>query len=107
MAKRKAQRAAAQQGLEDVFYTPSEPAAEDQADPVTSPAQRKPDAEKVRNVGVSLKSWEWDELANQAKQIGVSRSALCSWLLRYGLAGLEDGSINPEFETVRQLKPPT
>lgn len=77
----------------------------------TTPAQDqagsdKPKHDKTRNIGVGLKESELSELGERAQAMGVSRNALIVWLIRYGLAGLREESINPEFETVRQLKPP-
>jgi hypothetical protein len=90
----------ADEAIGDLFAptsAPSEPAA---------PTGGKPERQKTRSIGVTLKGYEIDELAERAENLGISRNALTVWLIRHGLAALREGEIKPEFESVRVLKEP-
>ncbi len=66
-------------------------------------------ADKVRPVGVALRESEIDRLDELAEHLGVSRSHLMGFFVRYGMRELEAGRLEPGTkESVHvQLQLPT
>lgn len=98
----------ARKGLENVFFTRTEPDSGAESEATQQPPQEEEDKKKDKSLskGVALKSSEWDALSEIAEEYGISRNALIRYALTHFIAAHETGDARVEFESVRQLKLP-
>ncbi len=90
----------ARKGLENVFFTRTEPSA-------TAPqAKDAPAPDKSVSRGLAMKRSEWDALADIAEENHISRNALIRYVLMRFVAEHAAGAATVEFENVRKLKMP-
>lgn len=71
--------------------------------PADESPKPKGKADKVRNIGVSLRESELTELKERAADMGVSRNSLIVYLVRYALDELRAGRLEPKVKTVQVL----
>ncbi|MBN1285773.1 MAG: hypothetical protein JXB47_10270 [Anaerolineae bacterium] len=92
----------ARKGLENVFFSRTEPEAGAALEPGTEDKTK----DKSVSRGIAMRQSEWDALAAIAEANGISRNALIRYALVHFVAEYEAGGAKIEFEDVRQLKLP-